>query len=221
VRDSSGVLQLFVRRRAFYRLADVRRLLRLSAERLEQAIAEGAAEVVSDGTSMRIAWEDVAALALTHWTPRRIASLLAGAGHAGALPPLNQWRTITVELPVYQIRLLHHLAERRSTPGAPPLAASDVLEYELGALAFEEDVTAIDRVIPGFAAAANYPSLQDQPQATQGCVFCGADGGAAQDICTACRVRHVPADDAMEEVAQRRGNEGTTRGSASAGSRRR
>jgi len=65
--------------------------------------------------------------------------------------------TIEVELPLYQIRLLHHLAEQRSSRGGLTLAASDVLEYELGTLACEEDAAAIERAIPGFAAAAHYP----------------------------------------------------------------
>lgn len=140
-----------------------------------------------------VPWEDAAFLALERWTPRQIAGILRRAGHHDVLPPLNRFRTIPVELPVYQIRLLHYLAERRSVRGAPPLAASDVLEYELSALAFEEDVATIDRTVPGFAAAASYPSEQDQPQVTaDGCVFCGSATDAAAGICAKCVRRHVP-----------------------------
>jgi hypothetical protein len=197
--EASGLLKLFVERQAFYRLADARRLVHVSAERLRQAIDEGAVEPVSDGTSLLIPWEDVASLALTRWTPRQIAHILRRAGHSEALPPLNQFRTIMVELPVYQIRLLHYLAEQRSTRGAPPLAVSDVLEYELGALAVEEDLAAIDRVIPGFAAAANYPLSEERPQPTAGsCLYCGASVAANPVACPACVARHVPLDDRTE-----------------------
>ena len=158
--DPSGLLELFVERRPFYELAEAERLADLSTERLEQAIAEGAVEPVADGSSLLLAWEDVAFLALQRWPPRQLARILRRAGQASVLPPLNQFHTIRVELPAYQIRLLHYLAERRSRRGAPPLALSDVLEYELGMLAFEEDLAAIDRAIPGFAAAAHYPFLR-------------------------------------------------------------
>jgi hypothetical protein len=196
---TSGLLKLFVERQAFYRLADVRRLVHVSEERLQHAIDEGAVEPVSDGTSVLIAWEDVASLALTRWTPRQIAHIVRRAGHPHALPPLNQFRTIRVELPVYQIRLLHYLAEQRSLPTDSPLAVSDVLEYELGALAAEEGLTAIDRVIPGFAAAAHYPLPEDRPPLTAGrCVYCDAGVAMNREMCRACVARHVPAEERTE-----------------------
>lgn len=197
--QTSGLLRLFVERRPFYRFAEARRLARVSAERLEHAIGERVVEPVSDGTSLLIAWEDVLFLALTRWTPRQIAQAVRRAGHQQALPLLNQFRTITVELPVYQIRLLHYLAEQRRTHGAPPLAVSDVLEYELSALAVEEDLAAIDRVIPGFAAAANYPLSEEWPQpAAESCLYCGASVAPNREACPACVARHVPRNDRKE-----------------------
>ncbi|HEX6095012.1 MAG TPA: hypothetical protein VF432_01715 [Thermoanaerobaculia bacterium] len=196
---TSGLLELFVERQAFYRLADARRLVHVSEERLRHAIDEGVVEPVSDGTSLLIPWEDVASLALTRWTPRQIAHIVRRAGHPEALPPLNQFRTIQVELPVYQIRLLHYLAEQRSLPGVPPLAVSDVLEYELGALAAEEGLTALDRAIPGFAAAAHYPLPEDRPQLTAGrCVYCDAGVAMNREVCRACVARHVPVEEGAE-----------------------
>jgi len=171
----------------------------MSARRLQQAIDEGAVEPVSDGTSLLLAWEDVVALVLQRWTPRQIAQILRRAGHPRALSPLHQLHTIKVELRLYQIRLLHYLAEQRSARGAPPLAVSDVLEYELGALAFEEDLAAIDRAIPGIAAAASDPLLQDRSQLVdERCVFCGAGVARSRKVCRQCRTRHVPADDGAE-----------------------
>lgn len=153
---------------------------------------------VSDGTNVLLSWEDVASLVLERWTPRQIAHILRRAGQSDVLPALNQYRTIQVELPLYQIRLLHYLARQRGVRGAPPLAVSDVLEYELGALAFEENVAAIAFAIPGFVAAANYPLGQDGAlRIATGCVFCGAGVGAAREVCAACVARHV--DDGLED----------------------
>ena len=179
MRDSD-LRKLFTERRAFYTLEEARRLAGVSAAAIVRAIGEGAIDAT-------LPWEDVASLALARRTPRRIAHIVGDA-----LPPLNRFRTIRVELPLYQLRLLHYLAEQRSERGAP-LAVSDVLEYELAALAFEEDVAAIDRAIPGFAAAASFPLLQEgAPAAAEGCAFCGADVDGGREVCPACAARHVP-----------------------------
>lgn len=174
------MLKLFTGRRAFYTLDEARRLSGVSEAAIVRAIGEGAVEAA-------LPWEDVAWLALARGTPRRIAHVVGDA-----LPPLNQFRAIRVELPLYQLRLLHYLAGQWSTRGTA-LAVSDVLEYELAALAFEEDLAAIDRAIPGFAAAANFPLLQEEsPAAAAGCVFCGAAVGEDRETCAACAARHVP-----------------------------
>ena len=195
MRDPAGVLKLFTERRAFYSLAEARRLANISAARLDRAIAEMAVEPVTDETNVFLSWEDVVSLALKRWTPRQIAHILRRTGQSDILPALNQYRTIQIELPLYQIRLLHSLARQRHSRGAPPLAVSDVLEYELGALAFEENVAALAHAIPGFVAAANYPLSQDGPtRIATGCLFCGAGVRAEREACAACVARHVPVD---------------------------
>ena len=191
-RDTSRLVRLFAERRDFYSVEEVCELAQLTPDRLHQAIADGTVELAARGPSTLIAWEELVSLVLRRWTPRQIAEVLRRAGHAEALPPLNRFHTITIELPVYQLRLLHYLAEQRRKPLAPPLTASDVLEYELSALAFEEDLAAIDRVIPGFAAAANYPSLgASAPVAAEGCVFCGQAIRTPGDLCERCTERHL------------------------------
>lgn len=137
----------------------------------------------------------MAYLALERWTPRRIARAFARAGRANVLPYLNQVRTISVELPLYQIRLLHYLAEMRSG-GRPRLTVSDVLEYELAALAAEEEPDVIDREIAGFEGALNFPSTEHWPQVFEiQCLFCGTAIDERREICAACVERHAPADD--------------------------
>lgn len=192
-RDAAGLVTLFLTPRAFYTFAEARAVACVSRARLTRAIVEGEVEPVSDGGSVVLAWADVVALALTRWPPRQLARILRDAGRGDPLPPLNRFRTIAVELPVYQLRLLHYLAEQRSSRGGPPLTVSDVLEYELCALASEEDLRALERMIPGFAAAAHDALLQDRPPVAWGCVFCGADGCVVHNVCAACRARHVPA----------------------------
>lgn len=102
----------------------------------------------------------------------------------------------------YQIRLLHYLAEERRKEGAPPLAVSDVLEYELDALACGEDPRSIDRLIPGFSAAAGFPSFHDRPQLVgDQCLFCGTAIESPREVCARCHARHVPAPSSDTEPA--------------------
>jgi hypothetical protein len=194
--EDACILELFVEKRAAYDGPAVRRLTGVTVDRLERAVREGEVEPIADGGGAMFSWEDVAFLALERWTPRRIARTLAVAGRAHALPYFNQVRTIAVELPLYQIRLLHYLAEMRSGEGVPPLNVSDILEYELDALASEEDLALIDRAIAGFAAAAYFPSFEDRPQLVETiCLFCGTTIDDGQEVCAACAERHIPATD--------------------------
>jgi len=193
--EDARIFELFVEKRAVYDGPAVLRLTGVTADRLERAVTEGEVEPVSDAGVLAFAWEDVAFLALERWTPGRIARTLARAGHAHVLPYFNQARTISVELPLYQIRMLHYLAEMRSK-GRPLLTVSDVLEYELDALASEEEPAVIDREIAGFDAAAHFPSFWDRPQGVETrCLFCGTTIEGGKEVCAACADRHVPAND--------------------------
>ena len=192
--DVAGLLELFVRKRPWYAPDDAQRLTGVSAEQVARAIDDGEIEPYRVGETTLLAWEDVAFLALERWTPRQIAVALRRAGYPHALPMLNQLRTITIELPAYQIRLLHHLAEACTRDGARPLSVSDVLEYELDALACAEDLAKIDHVIPGFSAAASFPSLHERlPLVTPQCLFCGTAVGSEREACPDCETRHFPA----------------------------
>src|SRR5947209_248566 len=129
--DDLLLLELFLHRRTTYTDPEVLRLTRLTPEKLRLAIEEWDLEPLDEAGSRTFAWTDVAHLALVRWTPRMIARALGRAGAAQALPPLNRMHTIPVELPLYQIRLLHWLAESHSEPGEPPRNASDILEHEI------------------------------------------------------------------------------------------
>ena len=191
--DSAKILELLLERRPTYTLSEAKRLAQITQRTLDKALEDGAVEPVRDGGAICLLWYDVVSLAVAQWTPGRIAEVTRHAGHADALPPLNQHCRITVELPVYQLRLLHYLAERRSTSDAPPLAVSDILEYALSELAFSENPRAIDRHLPGLSAAVSFPSLESWTHAgpADGCLFCGA-GTPEPPLCDACTKRHVP-----------------------------
>jgi hypothetical protein len=198
--EDARIIELFVEKRAVYDSSAVLRLTGVTADRLERAVTDGEVEPIPDAGVLAFAWEDVAFLALERWTAGRIARTLAHAGRTHALPYFNQVRTISVELPLYQIRLLHYLAKMRSE-GRPPLTVSDVLECELDALASEMEPAVIDREIAGFEAAVYFPSFEDRPQVVDiRCVFCGKTIDGGQDACAPCAERHVPANDGRARV---------------------
>jgi hypothetical protein len=191
--DECRILELFANAQPFYDLPTLRRLTGVTLERLEEALTEGRVEAVSDGSAVHFTWEDVANLALERWTPREIARTLERAGHPDALPPLSQVRTITIELPVYQIRLLHHLAEKESAKTGAPRNVSDIVENELAALA-SQSMAALEKRFAGFEVAALFPKLSPAHHAIDACcLYCGEHVADGTEICEACARRHVPA----------------------------
>src|SRR5438309_1863791 len=106
--DRALIRELFAERMPFYGYGDVLRLTRSTEAEFVTAVMDGDLEPLHDGGDVRFAWEDVAALALTRWTPRVIARAL---GRTRALSRLNDLQELVVRLPVYQIRLLQALTE--------------------------------------------------------------------------------------------------------------
>lgn len=150
------IVELFAERQPFYDAPAVYRLTGATPGRLEAALADGEIGPLTDGGSLRFRWEDVANLALKRWTPRQIARTLEREGYADALAPLNHVLTITVELPIYQIRLLQHLAEQKGKEDGAPRTISDILEYEIAAMA-ADNVAEMEERFPGFSDAAVFP----------------------------------------------------------------
>ncbi|HYU25636.1 MAG TPA: hypothetical protein VEO74_10565 [Thermoanaerobaculia bacterium] len=193
--DEELIVELFAHRRERYDEPSVLRLTRATAARLRTAIAEGEVEPIDEGGARSFVWADVAQLALARWTPRMISAALERAGARDALPPLNQTHTIRVELPLYQIRLLHWLAARWSEEGKPPLNVSDVLERQLDGMATLDGVDAvlIEGRIPGFRSASQFPFREEPaPAAAERCVYCGAAPPTESGACAECAARNEP-----------------------------
>ena len=188
------LVELFVHRRDTYDELDVLRLTRVTAAQLRAAIREGEIEPFGERNRREFHWADVALLAMKRWTPRMITEALAGQGVLDAgLPRLNQTRAIQVELPLYQIRYLHWLAQRAGEPGQPPLNASDVLEQQLDAAAgAPDDVDAVhlECAIPGYMDAAAFPRAVEPPEDEERCIYCGTVLVGAVGACADCAALH-------------------------------
>jgi hypothetical protein len=192
--DRARIRELFVRRLPVYGIADVLHLTRSTDAEIAAAIDEGAIEPQRDQDEARFSWDDVAALALRRWTPRMIDAAL-DVVHREAVPRLNRVRQIQVQLPLYQIRLLHVLAEMRRARFRGRINASDVLEYELLEVALTMDADEIEAEIPGFRSALQYPYFipREDDWASAFCRFCGRlSGVAGREICDDCKLRHEP-----------------------------
>src|SRR5690349_9371113 len=110
--DRALIRELFVQRRPQYGFHDASRLTRSTDAEVSAAIEAGEIEPIRTPNGVRFSWDDVALLALRRWTPRMVDGAL-DVVHRDAVPRLNRVRLIQVQLPLYQIRLLHVLAEGR------------------------------------------------------------------------------------------------------------
>jgi hypothetical protein len=194
VTDRTLIRELFVKRQPHYSLEDACRLTRSAEAEISAAIDEGEFEPLDMGNGFVFSWDDVALLALRRWTPRMIDGAL-DVVHRDAVPRLNRVRQIQVQLPLYQIRLLHVLAESRRAGFRGRLNASDVLEHELLEVALSVDAAEIETEIPGFRAALQYPYFipREDDWATAFCRFCGRlSGVAGREMCDDCKLRHEP-----------------------------
>ena len=193
--DEELIVELFAHRRERYDEPSVLRLTRATAARLRAAIAEGEVEPIDEGGARSFVWADVAQLALARWTPRMISTALERAGARDALPALNQTHAIRVELPLYQIRLLHWLAARSSEADKPPLNVSDVLERQLdgGASGLNGvDALSVEGSIPGFYSASQFPFREEPAAVEERCIYCGAAPPTGSGACAECAARNEP-----------------------------
>jgi hypothetical protein len=192
--DRFLIIELFAKRKLWYAHAEVARLTRTRDDEIATAVREGELTPITKGTDVIYAWEDVAMFALRRWTPRMIAAALDA--HGNAVPSLNRTKRIHIELPLYQIRMLHVLADASDGSLRGRLNASDIIERALHDLA-ECAADEMEAAIPGFRTAQQYPYLIpcDDDTATNGCCFCGDPTDASRASCNECKDRHEPIDE--------------------------
>ena len=193
--DRFLIIELFAKRRPSYTHDEVLRLTRSSEEEIAAAVNAGDLQPYRQlGGPLFYAWDEVATFALRRWTPRMVCSLLDSA-HAAAIPHLNRMAVIQVQLPLYQIRMLHVLASTNSVGFRAPLNVSDIIEQQLLDLADSVDSDEIEDAIPGFQAARRYPYFvtYEDDQDTRYCRFCGVVVEEQdREVCDDCRERHEP-----------------------------
>jgi hypothetical protein len=192
--DRSLIRELFVLRQPHYLLADALRLTRTTRADLDAAAASGIVRPETFATESVLPWDDVAALAQERWTPRMIDGAL-DIDRIGVIPPLNRVYHVDAFLPLYQIRLLHYLAETQRGGIRARLNASDILERQLLDLANTLDAAEVDAAIPGFSTALHYPAFipRDDDWATAFCRYCGRLSGVpGREMCADCLERHEP-----------------------------
>jgi hypothetical protein len=196
--DCDRIRELFCDPPSHFRRTDVRRLTHATQDEIAALLdADGGVADLSSGEII-VPWELVIELAERRWTPRMIDVALRAGGRSGCVPFLNRLHRIEVSLPLYQIRLLHLLAERVRGPFRARLNASDILERQLLDLGSALNPKVIDEKIPGFSNAVQYPTIgtSDLPRRSPSCAYCGASRKlVAGGVCAVCRARHEDARD--------------------------
>jgi len=195
VTDRALIRELFIQRVPLYSFADALRLTRMTQAEIDGALAVGGIATERYGERVVIPWEDVARLALDHWTPRMINGALGSTDRLPVIPLLNRVQQIEVFLPVYQVRLLHYLAEAERGQFRARLNASDVLERHLLDLASAVNADEIEIAIPGFRMALHYPYFisREDDWFTAFCWYCGRVSDVpGRQVCTDCHGRHEP-----------------------------
>jgi hypothetical protein len=185
--DRDRIRELLCEPADWYEMADALRLTHAT---------EAEVRLLLCTDNLTVSREQVVELAVRRWTPRMIETALRATGRFAFIPFLNRMRHIEVSLPLYQIRLLHYLAERGGGTFRARLNVSDVLEHHLLDLASAVQSDVVERKIPGFCDALQYPGFNEPDPIARplSCMYCGRlKNVRRRGVCAACRARHEPA----------------------------
>lgn len=145
------IRSIFLHQRPHVTIAEATSLLGWSRGEMSEAIAAGEVEVMTTSIGKWMWREELMAKAVEIWAPDVIEEAL-GADAERVLPEGVRLTDLHVRLPLYQVAMLEHFAERDRT------SVSGVLARELESVA-NANVDEFSRSVLGFAAALAWPDF--------------------------------------------------------------
>lgn len=153
------IRRIFLQRREDYSPMDAGKLLSMRWGEIVRRIELGELDATKNGSDYRVPWEAVADLALRTWTLEVIYDAL-GTDADAVLPPLLRVEEMRVQLPVYLIRLMKHLADGKD------VSLDEFMRAELHDFANAMRIVTpeLDDELPGFAEAMFFPDRVRVPK---------------------------------------------------------
>lgn len=153
LKRTTRIRTIFLHRKLRYSLADVSRLTGIAARKVVAGIEDGQYVASKRRGVYRFSWAELAHIAMEKW-PLAVIHDALGLDAVRALPRLLLLQELRVNLPAYQVLMLHRLADRVSLD-----LDSYVADHFLDLASAE--VRSLDREIPGFQAALRFPNGDD------------------------------------------------------------
>jgi hypothetical protein len=119
---------------------------------IAELLSVGEIEAGEDG---RLAWGEVAYLAMRRWPIETIFSAL-GDEASRVLPSMLRPTSFPAMLPAYQVRMIEVLSAQEG------FDAATFLQLHLLDLASACDLTTMEREIPGFVEALQFPTRSEE-----------------------------------------------------------
>jgi hypothetical protein len=147
----AAIRTIFRGRRSF-EFGEAAQLLGMRPVALARLLSESEIE---DGDDGRLAWGEVAYLAMGRWPIETIFSAL-GDEASRVLPPMLRPTSLSAMLPAYQVRMIEVAAAREG------IEVGTFLLLHLLDLASACDLASMEREIPGFVEALQFPSRSEE-----------------------------------------------------------
>ncbi len=147
---TARIRRIFLERKRRYSLAEVVHLTGVPRRSVTAGIRAGEYLARRERGEYRFTWSELAHIAMATW-PLPVIHDALGLDAVRALPRLLLLQDLRVNLPGYQVLMLHRLAQRDSID-----VDSYLTNYFLDLASAE--VVALDAEIPGFMAAMRFPN---------------------------------------------------------------